>query len=328
MPITDVLQMMGRAGRPQFDDHGVACVLVHDTKKHFYKKFLYEPFPVESSLLAVLPDHLNAEIVAGTICSRKDALDYMTWTYFFRRLLQNPSYYGLAGVDASNINSFLTNVVDKTLATLAASYCIEFLDVEQGGKIEGQVDATTLGRIASYYYLSHETVANFKDSLQPSMMMEDVLSVLCYANEYEELPVRHNEDLMNADLAKECTIDVTEKCMLMESPHTKTHLLLQAHFSRLQLPCSDYYTDLKSVLDQAIRILQAMIDVSAESGWLGTTLRIQNMLQMVIQARWINESSLLCLPHVEPYMVRVLETASKNSVECLPELIAYCEGML
>ena len=46
----------------QFDDHGVACVLVHDVKKHFYKKFLYEPFPVESSLLQVLPDHLNAEI--------------------------------------------------------------------------------------------------------------------------------------------------------------------------------------------------------------------------------------------------------------------------
>ena len=62
MPITDVLQMMGRAGRPQFDDHGVACVFVHDVKKHFYKKFLYEPFPVESGLLGGLPDHLNAEI--------------------------------------------------------------------------------------------------------------------------------------------------------------------------------------------------------------------------------------------------------------------------
>ena len=61
------LQMMGRAGRPQYDDHGVAVVLVHDVKKHFYKKFLYEPFPVESSLHGVLPDHLNAEIVAGTI---------------------------------------------------------------------------------------------------------------------------------------------------------------------------------------------------------------------------------------------------------------------
>lgn len=40
-------------------------MLVHDQKKNFYKKFLYEPFPVESSLLEVLPDHLNAEIVAG-----------------------------------------------------------------------------------------------------------------------------------------------------------------------------------------------------------------------------------------------------------------------
>ena len=40
--------MMGRAGRPQFDDQGKAVILVHDVKKHFYKKFLYEPFPVES----------------------------------------------------------------------------------------------------------------------------------------------------------------------------------------------------------------------------------------------------------------------------------------
>ncbi|OWF45882.1 Activating signal cointegrator 1 complex subunit 3 [Mizuhopecten yessoensis] len=91
----DVLQMMGRAGRPQFDDNGVAVILVHDIKKHFYKKFLYEPFPVESNLLDVLPDHLNAEIVAGTIASKQDAMDYITWTYFFRRLVMNPRLTGM-----------------------------------------------------------------------------------------------------------------------------------------------------------------------------------------------------------------------------------------
>lgn len=42
----------------------------------------------------------------------------------------------------------------------------------------------------------------------------------------------------------------------MDSSNTKTHLLLQAHFCQLTLPSSDYYTDTKSVLDQAIRILQ------------------------------------------------------------------------
>lgn len=63
-PITDVLQMMGRAGRPQFDNHGVAVILVHEPKKSFYKKFLYEPFPVESSLPDCLHDHFNAEASA------------------------------------------------------------------------------------------------------------------------------------------------------------------------------------------------------------------------------------------------------------------------
>ncbi|KAH9499698.1 activating signal cointegrator 1 complex subunit [Bulinus truncatus] len=81
----------GSAGRPQFDDQGVAVILVHDVKKHFYKKFLYEPFPVESNLLEVMADHLNAEVVSGTISSKQDAMDYITWTYFFRRLLRNPS---------------------------------------------------------------------------------------------------------------------------------------------------------------------------------------------------------------------------------------------
>ena len=49
-PITDVLQMMGRAGRPQYDKSGTAVIMVHEPKKSFYRKFLYEPFPVESSL--------------------------------------------------------------------------------------------------------------------------------------------------------------------------------------------------------------------------------------------------------------------------------------
>ena len=44
--------------------------------------------------------------------------------------------------------------------------------------------------------------------------------------------------------------------LTLDSPHTKTHLLLQAHFSRAALPIADYLTDTKSVLDQALRILQ------------------------------------------------------------------------
>ena len=61
--------------------------------------------------------------------------------------------------------------------------------------------------------------------------------------------------------------------------------LLQAHFSRIELPISDYVTDLKSVLDQSIRIIQAMIDICANSGWLSSTMTCMHLLQMVMQVR-------------------------------------------
>ena len=75
------------------------------------------------------------------------------------------------------------------------------------------------------------------------------------ASEYNELPVRHNEDSMNRSLVELLPLPVSPPDSY-ESPHTKTHLLLQAHFSHAPLPIADYATDTKSVLDQALRILQ------------------------------------------------------------------------
>ncbi|BES93589.1 activating signal cointegrator 1 complex subunit [Nesidiocoris tenuis] len=311
MPITDVLQMMGRAGRPQFDHQGVAVILVHDIKKNFYRKFLYEPFPVESNLLAVLPDHLSAEIVAGTIKTKQEALDYLTWTYFFRRLLKNPSYYGLESKDPADVNTFLSQLVDKSLLTLYYAGCIS-LDED-----ERSVSTTSMGRIAAYYYLSYQTMLQLNDNLQSTLSLEKCLFTMCHVYEYSQLPVRHNEEILNGDLAKRCPWPVDP--LQLDSPHIKTYLLLQAHFSRLDLPCTDYYTDLKSVLDQATRILQGMLDVCAESGWLAVSIRLVNLMQMVMQGRWLSDSPLTTLPHIEPYVTPALH--SKQSLRSLPSAV-------
>uniref|UniRef100_A0A9J8CY12 Activating signal cointegrator 1 complex subunit 3 n=1 Tax=Cyprinus carpio carpio TaxID=630221 RepID=A0A9J8CY12_CYPCA len=290
-PITDVLQMMGRAGRPQFDDQGKAVILVHDIKKDFYKKFLYEPFPVESSLLSVLSDHLNAEIAAGTVTSKQDAMDYITWTYFFRRLVMNPSYYNLDDISHETINKYLSNLVERSLRDLECSYCMEIQEDEQ------TIEPLTYGRISSYYYLKHQTIRMFKERLKPELPVQELLAILSEAEEYAELPVRHNEDQLNSELAQRLPLQVNPHSY--DSAHTKTHLLMQAHFSRAQLPCSDYGTDTKTVLDNAIRICQAMLDVVANEGWLVSALSICNLVQMIIQARWLHDSSLLTLPHFQ-----------------------------
>lgn len=102
---------------------------VHDIKKTFYKKCLYEPFPVESSLLDVLPDHFNAEIVAGTIKTKQDAIEYLTWTYLIQRLMKNPEYYRLHSLDESSINIFLSDLVEQCIGTLYSSHCVEIEEV-------------------------------------------------------------------------------------------------------------------------------------------------------------------------------------------------------
>merc|ERR1719473_2479513 len=176
-PITDVLQMMGRAGRPQFDDSAKAVIMVHEPKKQFYRRFIYEPFPVESSLHEQFTDHLNAEIVAKTIKTKEQAIDYVTWTYFFRRLTANPAYYDqqaslLETTEFEKQKDMLANYIErlmnKCLDELIRSCCIELKEgaVQQSGEIPSAlVEPTKVGRVASLYYLGHRTVAQFQRTL-------------------------------------------------------------------------------------------------------------------------------------------------------------------
>ena len=59
--------MVGRAGRPQYNDKGIACVYVDKTKKNFYRKYLNDPFPIESDFLKTIDIHFNAEISTESI---------------------------------------------------------------------------------------------------------------------------------------------------------------------------------------------------------------------------------------------------------------------
>lgn len=325
-PITDVLQMMGRAGRPQFDTSGVAVILVHEPKKAFYKKFLYEPFPVESALPGALTDHLNAEVAGGTVRSRQDAVDFVSWSYLFRRVSVNPSYYGLPSSQAEHVDAYLSGLVAASLKALQASGCVvvdedaEGYDDDSraasiweedpfeeegvskgwrgaetarpragGGAARGGcVRGTALGAVAARYYLRHATAATlgaFSASGAPSTRR--MLRALASAAEFDELPVRHNEEHSNAALAASVAAAAgwPTNTGALEDPHTKAHLLLQAHLLRLPMPVSDYTTDLKGVLDNAMRIILAAVDIALQTGRLVAATAAMHVAQAIAQAR-------------------------------------------
>jgi pre-mRNA-splicing helicase BRR2 len=120
-PISDILQMIGRANRPLKETDAKVVLMCLSSKKDFFKKFLYEPLPIESHLDHTLHDHFNAEIVTKTIENKQDAVDYLTWTLLYRRMTQNPNYYNLQGVSHRHLSDHLSELVENTLNDLEQS---------------------------------------------------------------------------------------------------------------------------------------------------------------------------------------------------------------
>jgi pre-mRNA-splicing helicase BRR2 len=225
-PIADILQMMGRASRPNIDNIGKVVLYCFGPKKEFYKKFLYEPLPVESHLDHFLADHMNSEIVTKTIQNKQDAVDYLTWTFIYRRLTQNPNYYNLQGVSHRHLSDHLSELVETTLTDLENSKCIAIED-------EVDVSPLNLGMIAAYYNIKYTTIELFNSSLAAKTKLKGLVEILSAASEYDVIPIRHGEESVLKKLASHLPLGI-EKPSYTNS-HTKVNILLQSHFSRKQL---------------------------------------------------------------------------------------------
>lgn len=55
-----------------------------------------------------------------------------------------------------------------------------------------------------------------------------------------------------------------------------------------------------------------MLDVAAHEGWLVTAISICNLVQMIVQGRWLHDSALLTLPHVEQQGLYVFRCSSSS----------------
>ena len=87
----------------------------------------------------------------------------------------------------------------------------------------------------------------------------------------------------------------------------------------LKLPIADYRTDTKTVMDQCVRILQAMVDVAADAGMLTTCLNTMHVAQMVMQGQWYSDSTLLQLPGMTESHVAAFARL-KPAVLCMSQL--------
>lgn len=89
----------------------------------------------------------------------------------------------------------------------------------------GSFQVTELGRIASHYYISHESMATYNQLLKPTLSDIELFRVFSLSGEFKNITVREEEKLELAKLLERVPIPIKES---MEEPSAKVCLLYLA----------------------------------------------------------------------------------------------------
>jgi len=310
--IPDMLQIMGRASLTIERDPLRKCMLLCSTsKKEFYKKFLFDSFPLESHLNHFLHDNINSEINNTAIKTKQDCLDWFTWTFMYRRLLQNPNYYDLQGKTKEHLNDYLSELVEKTLMDLEKANCIT---------IQEEIRPINYGKIAFFYGVKYNTIDLFSQSLNENIKnISDLINILCNAYEYEDIPIRNGEEEILRSLAKSCNMNspFLKDKEIFNEPHTKANILLNCYFSRQPIP-GDMINDQKEIVEISLKIICAFVDILSTNGILKPSILSMELSQMIVQGMWIRYSTQFQLPYFD---LELAEKCKKNGINDIPDLM-------
>jgi len=309
--------VMGKAGRPLLDDAGTCVILCHAPKKERLKKLLYDPLPVESHLDHYLHDHFNSEIVTKTITSMQDAVDYITWTFLYRRLTKNPNYYNLQQTSNTHLSEHMSEMIETVLSDLEESKCCKM-------NAEGDVSPLNLGMIAAYYYVQYTTVELVATSITRKTKTRGVLEILSAASEYSQLPMRSDDEKLLRILSTKIPHKIPPQAQFHD-PNTKALILLQCHFGRKPLS-PELKLDQTNVLQRSLPLVQAIVDVISSQGWLKPALAAMEISQMLVQGLWNKDHVLLQIPHFSPEILRrCANRQGEDPVESVFDVLALEE---
>ena len=316
----EVQEMLACAGRAGIDESGKCVLFCANSKREFYKRFIHEPLNVESLLDESLSDHLNAEIANGTIKSRQDCIDWLTWTLFYRRITKNPNYYSLSSTGHQAVSDYLSGLVEDHVDELIEAGMICSLSSPDEEEADS-LSAGDLGLVASYYNVKTRTVEMFKRSISQSSKRKQLIEILCQACEFESIFFFQDDYGILSNIANSLKLPSIESSS--GSAGKKVLVLLHAHFNRIQLSV-DLQAELNAILPTAHRLVLAMVDVISTCGWLKVALAAMEIAPMLVQACVPSASPLIQLPHFD--QDRCEEARGSFEVEDVVDILSMNEA--
>jgi ATP-dependent DNA helicase HFM1/MER3 len=163
----EVMQMLGRAGRPQFETSACAVILTRQEKVARYQKMVSGEELLESCLHQNLIEHLNAEVVLGTVHDIASAKEWLTGTFLSVRLRKNPSHYQFReGIAESHADDLLGQLCKKDIDLLLDADIV---------KQQSRLTPTMFGDAMARFCVSFDTMKSFM-KLPPRAKMSEIVS--------------------------------------------------------------------------------------------------------------------------------------------------------
>ncbi|CAI9620983.1 unnamed protein product [Staurois parvus] len=255
---TDILQMIGRAGRPQFDSTATAVIMTRLSTKEKYMQMLDGADTIESSLHRHLVEHLNAEITLHTITDVNIALEWIRSTFLYVRTLKNPSHYGFQrGLGKEGIEAKLQELCLKNLNDLSSVGLIE-MDEDVNFK------PTETGKLIATYYIAFDTAKLFYN-IHGKETLSELVTIISTCKEFSDVQLRTSEkkllNTMNKDKNR-ITIRFPMEGKI-KSREMKVNCLIQAQLGCIPVQDFSLTQDMAKIFRHGIRVTKYLLEFLA-----------------------------------------------------------------
>jgi replicative superfamily II helicase len=139
---------------------------------------------IESRLEKSLIDHINAEIVVGSMSTWESCLEWLKSTFLFTRMCRDPNKYFKDNLTVPQIEDRLTAVAHQHLQELEEAEMLRYTDAHRR-----VFQATQLACITARWYLSFKTAKLFT-TIGPRTTFEDYLDIFASSDEFGQTDLR------------------------------------------------------------------------------------------------------------------------------------------
>ncbi|KAH7028113.1 P-loop containing nucleoside triphosphate hydrolase protein, partial [Microdochium trichocladiopsis] len=315
----EVMQMLGRAGRPQFDKSAVGIIMTRQENVQRYSAMVTGEQLLESTLHLNLLEHLNSEVGLGTIKDIQTARKWVSGTFLSVRMRQAPGHYNADGVHTtSDADTRMQEWCERDIGLL-----------QEHGLISTSTpfSCTEYGNAMARYMVQFETMKLLL-AVPSGASLEEMLIVLCQAKELTEFRLKANERAFFRSINSGKFVRFPIQENLTQSWH-KVFLIVQVYLGGCEWPNDKDAGGIKRqmsvektvILDRLNRLVRCLIDCKAYDGDGEGTRTALELARSLAANSWDGQPcQLMQIPGFGPVAARKWNAHGVNTVKAIAEM--------